>query len=274
MAQPATSAHYNATVTHVATFAPDLFAIRVRPDGGVPPYKPGQYATLGLLASAPRLEGCPPGPEADDSDGLIKRAYSVASAPHEAELEVYIALVRTGDLTPQLAMLREGDRLFCAPRLKGVFTLDDVPETASLIFVATGTGLAPFVSMLRDLAHRHGGDGLVPREVLLVHGVRHRVDLGYRDELEGYVAANPRWHYLPAVTRDPEFLGVTGRLPLLFADGTVERALGRTFDVAHDHVYLCGNPDMITAVVALLESRGFREHSKRNPGNVHLEKYW
>ncbi len=144
----------NATMTRRETLSPDLVVLRVEPRGKLFEFKPGQYAVLGLPGSAPRVpmsasEDEPPPPEK-----LVRRAYSIASSSRVGEyLEFYVKLVRTGELTPRLFALKPGDPLWLGPKVAGQFTLESVPPETNLTLVATGTGLAPYISMIRS-SHR------------------------------------------------------------------------------------------------------------------------
>lgn len=258
----------NATLLQRREITPDLLIFAVHPDGGVPDFVAGQYVALGLPGSAPRLAGTLPDKEPVAAEKLIKRAYSIGSAPTQKEaLEFYIAVVRDGALTARLAALREGDRLFAAPKITGTFTLHDVPADKNLLLVATGTGLAPYISMLRTPTTWQPG-----RSITVVHGVRYPQDLGYREELESLQRRRPEFTYLPAVSRPHEgdgWQGLSGRVPRLFERGEIP------LDVERDHVFLCGNPDMIDDLEKMLMGRGFTLHGKKNPvGNIHLERYW
>ena len=189
----------------------------------------------------------PRGPEADeedpppDPDRMIRRAYSIASSSLEHDyLEFYVNLVSSGELTPRMFALAHGARIFLGPKATGMFTLDRVPEGKAIALVATGTGLAPYVSMLRTILV---GDG--NRRIAVLHGARYSWDLGYRGELESLARIRPNLTYLPSITRparDPHFTGATGRLQALIADGILEKASGVALDPKRTDVFLCGNP--------------------------------
>lgn len=256
----------NATLIKRIDITPELVVFRVQPDAGVSPFEAGQYVALGLPGSAPRPASFPAEESPPDPTKLIKRAYSVGSPPSNRDyLEFYIAIVPDGILTSRLAMLHEGDRLFCGPKVTGHFTLAPIPSTAHLIFVATGTGLAPFTSMMGlDETWAPG------RTITLLHGVRHLEDLGYRDELEHLVEERGRaFTYVPFVSRaTPPPAGMQGHVTRFFEERPVPYA-----PETH-HVLLCGNPAMIDSVERVLVGQGFTVHSKKQPGNLHFEKYW
>jgi ferredoxin--NADP+ reductase len=256
----------NATIIKKIEVTPELLIIRVKPDAGVPDFQSGQYVALGLMGSVSRLPDAPPEKSENPSDKIIKRAYSIGSSPECKEyLEFYIAVVADGSLTSRLVTLNEGDRLFCAPKITGTFTLSDVPSEKNLVLVSTGTGLAPFISMLKTPSTWNEN-----RKISLLHGVRYSKDLAYKDELETFVRENPNFSYYPVVSRETptnnEF--TKGYVQHLFSDGTLK------LDSTKDHIFLCGNPAMIEDVEKMLVQQSFIVHSKKTPGNLHLEKYW
>lgn len=255
----------NATLVDRIDITKDLTIFRVLPDSGVGNFQSGQYMALGLMGDAARGEGLPPEPEPATPGKLIKRAYSIGSAPDEKGfLEFYIAIVPTGALTSRLVRLNVGDRLYAAPKIAGTFTLAEVAPEKNLILVATGTGLAPFVSMVRSKSTWTPG-----RQITILHGVRYERDLAYRDELLTLSREMPL-RYIAYVSREEEKEGI-------FRKGYVQRAFDGGLvpvDSARDNVFLCGNPSMVEEVEALLIGKGFTVHSKKTPGNLHVEKYW
>ncbi len=248
---------YNATLQNREEVAPGLFLIKVLPDAGVPDFLPGQYVAMGLPPErSAALEARKP--------KLIKRAYSIASSPHEKDgFEFYIALVEEGALTPQLNDLKEGDRLFVADKVVGAFTCEEIPPGKRVFFVSTGTGIAPYISMLRNKKVLDKSDS-----VHLLHGVRYSSDLAYRDELQNLASRQPRFHYHPTVSReDPTWTGERGYVQNLFKEELTPHA-------ETDHIFLCGNPAMINELEEKLLAVGFTLHSRKKPGNLHVEKYW
>jgi ferredoxin--NADP+ reductase len=176
-----------------------------------------------------------------------------------------------GALTSELCRLGPGDAVLVERHPQGFFRLRYVPDAAELWMVATGTGLGPFLSMLRaqELWRRF------PR-VVLVHGVRDASQLGYRGELEALVAERAgRLVYMPALSREQAAGGeLHGRITTLLSDGSLEARASARLDPERSHVMLCGNPAMIADMTALLETRGLRKHRQRKPGHITIEKYW
>ena len=143
---------YNATVIGREEINPQLLILRVRPDGELFDFRPGQFGVLGLLGSAPRVEESTPEDVPSAPDKIIRRAYSIASASIERRyLEFYLTLITSGQLTPRLFALQHGSRVFLGPKASGIFTLDRVAPEKAVVLIATGTGLAPYVSMLRTM---------------------------------------------------------------------------------------------------------------------------
>ncbi len=265
----------NAVVTRRLDLAPGLALFRVAPEGWeVGEFEPGQFAVLGLPGGAPRHPVADPEDPPAPADRLIKRAYSVASpSSRRTDLEFYVSLVRSGALTPRLFALRRGDPIWLGPKITGLFTLAAVPRDLNLVLIATGTGMAPYMSMLRSrlLETRSG-------RVAVLHGARRSRDLGYRAELESLERDHARFAYLPSITRPDEeatrWTGETGRLQEIWRRDPLRRPWGFPASPEHTHVLLCGNPGMIDAMSAILVGQGFREHRARSPGEIHVERYW
>jgi len=255
----------NAELLERIDVGPTLTIFRVAPvEGPVPAFEPGQFTNLGV--------GHAPAP---GKRPLLRRALSIASSPNEREhLEFYIRLVEDGELTPRLFELRPGASLWIDSRVYGRFTLEDVPPGSNLLMVATGTGLAPFVSMLRT----YRGTGRWRRCVLL-ESSRCAAELGYRAELVRLESEDPTFTYCPTLTREPEpprsdWRGLRGRVQAWLEPEAFRQISDEPLDSATWQVLLCGNPDMIVSVTEQLAQRGFRPHHTRTPGQIRSERYW
>jgi ferredoxin--NADP+ reductase len=229
---------------------------------------------LGLAGQAPKVpEAQGSETPAADAQKLIKRAYSISSGSRERDyLEFYISLVTSGELTPRLFALREGERLFVGGKPKGLFTLAGVPADQAVLLVATGTGLAPYVSMLRTHLLESPD-----RRLAVLHGASYSWDLGYRAELETLSRIRPHFAYLPVVSRpadDPSWAGRTGRLTAWLERPDVSQACRFPIDPGQAHVFLCGNPGMVEEAARILEAKGYAQGARPNAGPLHLEKYW
>lgn len=264
---------YNATVIGREEINPLLVILRVKPDEPLFDFKPGQFAVLGLLGCERRVPEAAPEDPATEPAKMIRRAYSIASSSLERRyVEFYVTLITSGQLTPRLFALSHGSRLLLGPKASGVFTLDRVPAGKAVVLIATGTGLAPYISMLRTALVKDA-----ERRFVIVHGARFSWDLGYRAELESLARIRPNLTYLPCITRpdqDPHFQGRTGRVPALLEQGIVEKESGVPLEPSQTHVFLCGNPDMIQTVKVMLEARGFTPDHGKETGTIHVEEYW
>lgn len=272
---PLATPQLNAVVLQREEVASGFLILRVAPRGWpLPAFKPGQYATLGLPGAAPRVDLADPDDPPVEPHKLIRRAYSVASSSTEGEyLEFYVTLVRSGSLTPRLFALRPGDPLFLGQKITGMFTLEMVRPDANLVLAATGTGLAPYMSMLRTLLPK-----LQDRRIAVVHGARHSWDLGYRAELTTMQRLCPWFSYVPVVAEPAaEPVAWNGRVGFVqdaWGAAVVEAAWGFAPTPDNTHVFLCGNPLMVGAMLESLAAAGFVEHTRKAPGQVHLERFW
>lgn len=207
----------------------------------------GEFVTLGL-----KREG-----------KLIARAYSIVSAANQPELEFLSIHVPDGPLTSQLVHVQPGDSVWLNSKPTGSLTLDHVRPGRVLIMIATGTGLAPFMSLVRDPETYARFE-----TVVLVHSVRTVAELAYRDELESRV--NGRFHYVPTVTREP--FPTPERGSVLFTSGALFEKLGLpAADPAHDRVMICGNPEMTREMTDFLKAAGWTLTNHRGVGNFTTE---
>lgn len=231
-------------------WAPGLMTLKFAERGS---FRPGQFMNLGLYLPS----------------GFVSRSYSLASAPGEP-LEVLLARVGEGGLTPALFDLQPGASVVLDPKPQGFFSFDYVPPHRHLWLLATGTGLGPFLSMLRSGEAFEGAE-----RVILAHGVRGTAELAHREELEALAQARGGdFVYVPVLSRAHEPDLLQGRLTGVLPSGTLEARAGAQLDPARSHVMLCGNPAMIEEVTALLGARGLRRHRQRSPGHITTEKYW
>jgi ferredoxin-NADP reductase len=244
------SDHYNATLVRREDHTSDLATFWVRLDGEPVHFDPGQYMTIGVYA-----------------DGkIVQRPYSVASAPQAAGdegYEFYVRLVPVLRFTTLLWRVPVGHGMrMIGP--KGKFMLEPDDDRVHL-FVSTGTGIAPFISMCRDLI-RQGR----PRRTVMLHGCSYVDELGYRDLLEGWQRDGTYpLKYVPTISRpdDPrnaDWTGYSGRAEAVVRDVCKRNGLRPDKTV----VYICGNPDMILNVESVLMDAGFPEF------HVKKELYW
>ncbi|MBB6086978.1 ferredoxin--NADP reductase [Wenzhouxiangella marina] len=220
-----------------------LFSIRTTRDPGFR-FESGQFIMVGL-----EVDGKP-----------LLRAYSIASASWEEELEFYSIKVPDGPLTSRLQHVKPGDELLLSKKPTGTLLISDLRPGPRLYLLGTGTGLAPYLSIIKDPETYERFD-----TVIVAHGVRQVSDLAYREMISHDLPKDPilgeiiNGHllYYPAVTREP-FIH-EGRLTDLLDSGQMTKDLGLpAFDPANDRVMLCGSMDMIKDFRTLLDGRGFR----------------
>jgi ferredoxin/flavodoxin---NADP+ reductase len=212
-------------------------------------------------------------PETPYNATLVQRAYSIASSSNADEyLEFYITLLSSGELTPRLLNLAVRDRLFLGTKATGLFTLDRVPADKHVLMVGTGTGLAPYMSMLRSEMLCGG-----PRRFVLLQGARFSWDLGYRTELTTLSRLCWNMTYLPVISRPQEDLtwkGLGGYLQDLLVSDVIRERTGLEVVPENFHIFLCGNPAMITDATKRMVARGFVSDRGRESGSLHTEEYW
>jgi ferredoxin-NADP reductase len=214
-------------------------------DSPLAPFLPGQYVSVGVI----------------DGTGLVQRPYSVVSLDTgRRRVELFVRRIPGGSLSSRLWDLPAGARVRVGPA-RGMFTLD--PADRRRLFVATGTGLAPFLAMLEASLSR--GDGVT---TTLIHAASHADELAHADRLAGWVAGGLPLDYRPTVSRPDEprsagWAGLAGR-----ADAVLERMLaGSELVVGTTRAYLCGNPSMIEACSRLLAGAGFA------PADIRIEQF-
>ena len=240
---------------------PALMSFRLRRD---PQYifAPGQFARIGLTK--------------DDGE-TIWRAYSIVSAPHESFLEFFLLVVPTGAFSSRVGRFNIGDTMLVEQVPQGFLTVDrfkQVGREQDLWLIATGTGMAPYISMLRNEAVWKRFENIV-----LVLSVRERHDLGYTEELERLAAEHvieglAKFHFIKTLTRDTLHGALHGRINTLVETGVLETAASVPLSDARSRFMLCGNPEMVETMRTLLKSRGFRMNRRLEPGHIIVENYW
>lgn len=263
----------NSDIINVIKVSPTMKIIRVKPDGWkLPKYKSGQYVVLGLPPEIKRYELATDEFKKTKPNNLIKRAYSIASSSTQDYVEFYISVVHSGSLTPRLFSLDIGDKLWMSQEVNGMFTLDQVDEDKNIILIATGTGIAPYMSMLRSNAlHRKG-------KIMIIHGASNSWDLGYQSELELLDVMMPNFIYYPTITNSDlevsEWNGDTRYIEEIWKDNTINKKIGTDTTPDNSHIFLCGNPFMIDSMSAEVKKNGFTEYSVDNlEGQLHFEVF-
>jgi ferredoxin--NADP+ reductase len=248
------------TITDVRPWTDSLFSFRTTRDRGYR-FVPGQFARLGVGGAA---EG-----------STVWRAYSIASAAHDEHLEFFSVVVPGGAFTSRLSRLREGDEIFVERRSYGFLTTDRFEAGRDLWMLATGTGLAPFLSILHDFHTWENYDNLV-----LVQSVRTQSELAYEDLIRGfdqseyYAEFANKLRYVRIVTREPVPGTLRDRVTKLLASGVLENNVGLKLDHERSRIMLCGNPEMVEDSRRILVERGYRMSRRGDPGHLAVENYW
>ncbi|WP_201581027.1 ferredoxin--NADP reductase [Psychrobacter glacincola] len=272
------------TVLSKTTWTPNLFSFTVsRPDSFK--FTAGQFVRLGVNPSQlkyykqQRAAGNAAANE-EQNEKLnedIFRAYSIVSSPFDEVLEFFSIVIPDGAFTSQLQHLEVGDELLLNTIPFGFLTLAryQKPMPKDLWLLATGTGLAPFLSMLQDLKTWEDYEHIV-----LAYSARSTQELAYVDKITslqedfGSLVENPaKLIFIPIVTREPVEGALTERLPKLLLDGTLQERAGIALDIDSTHVMLCGNPDMVEDTKEALKTLGL-VMNRRGEGNIAVENYW
>ena len=248
------------TITDVRPWTDNLFSFRTTRDRGYR-FVPGQFARLGVNGAA---EG-----------SIVWRAYSIASAAHDEHLEFFSVVVPGGQFTSRLAKLKEGDPIYVERKSYGFLTTDRFEAGKDLWMLATGTGLAPFLSILHDFETWEHYENLV-----LVQSVRTQPELAYEDLIRGFEGSEyygefaHKLRYARIVTREPVPNTLRDRVTKLVASGVLEENIGLKLDHERSRIMLCGNPEMVEDSRKLLNERGFRVSRRGDPGHLAVENYW
>jgi ferredoxin--NADP+ reductase len=252
------SAFNEETVLSVHHWTDRLFSFTTTRDPSLR-FSNGHFTMIGLLK--------------DDGKPLL-RAYSIASANYEEHLEFLSIKVPEGPLTSRLQHIKVGDKIIVGKKPTGTLVTDYLLPGKHLYLLSTGTGLAPFLSIVRDPETYERFD-----QVIVVHGVRQVEELAYHDLLTEHLPAHEflgdmvasKLRYYPTVTREP--YRNMGRITELLANGKLFSDLDLpAFDPAIDRVMLCGSPGMLVDLKHMLEERGFKEGNTSTPGHFVVER--
>ncbi|WP_286795924.1 ferredoxin--NADP reductase [Psychrobacter sp. UBA6291] len=275
------------TVLSKTTWTPNLFSFTVsRPVSfkftagqfvrlGVNPSQLNYYKQLNAVADTDDKELDKTVNKALNED--IFRAYSIVSSPFDEVLEFFSIVIPDGAFTSQLQHLEVGDELLLNTMPFGFLTLAryQKPLPKDLWLLATGTGLAPFLSMLQDLKTWEDYE-----HIILAYSARSTEELAYIEKIEslqedfGSLVDHPaKLIFIPIVTREAVEGALTERLPKLLLDGTLQARAGIDLDVDSTHVMLCGNPEMVEDTKETLKSLGL-VMNRRGEGNIAVENYW
>jgi len=246
------SAFGTETVLDVRHWTDDYFSFTTTRDNGFR-FDNGQFVMIGLQAEQP-----------DGSHRPLLRAYSIASANWEEQLEFFSIKVPDGPLTSRLCHIQPGDQVLIGRKPTGTLLIHDLHPGRNLYLLGTGTGFAPWLAVIKDPATYERFD-----RVILAHGVRHARDLAYRDYIVNELPRHEflgeqiaaRLRYYPAVTREDfvfEGRDQRGRLTEMMDSGRMMQQLGiEPLDPGRDRAMICGSPQMLADFRALLDARGF-----------------
>ena len=251
------SAFHHERVVSVRHWTERLFSFRTTRTPSFR-FRSGQFVMMGL-----------------EGDGKpLLRAYSLASAHYDDALEFFSIKVPDGPLTSRLQHLREGDEVLIGRKPTGTLVVDNLKAGRTLFLLGTGTGLAPFLSIIRDPEAYERFERIV-----VAHGVRWIKDLAYSDIIAGALPKDEfvgdmvrrQLVYYPTVTREP--FRNQGRLSLALTTDQLTATLGLpAIDAAHDRFMLCGSAAMLADLRAILDARGFKEGNHGEPGDYVIEK--
>lgn len=267
------------TVLSKTTWTPNLFSFTVtRPESFK--FTAGQFVRLGVNPSRlQHYQADSDNAEATDEalNEDIFRAYSIVSSPFDEVLEFFSIVIEEGAFTSQLQHLQVGDELLLNTMPFGFLTLAryQKPLPKDLWLLATGTGLAPFLSMLQDLQTWQDYEHIV-----LAYSARSVEELAYLEQIKslqedfGSLVDDPaQLIFIPIVTREPMEGALTERLPKLLLDNTLQQRAGIALDADSAHIMLCGNPEMVDDTKETLKDMGF-VMNRRGEGNIAVENYW
>jgi ferredoxin--NADP+ reductase len=252
------SAFHDETVLSVHHWTDRLFSFTTTRDQALR-FSNGHFTMIGLR---------------QDNGKPLLRAYSIVSANYEEHLEFLSIKVPDGPLTSKLQHIQVGDKIVVGRKPTGTLLIDYLLPAKNLYLLGTGTGVAPFLSIIRDPATYEKFE-----KVVIVHGVREVAELAYHEylthelpqhEFLGEMVSEQMLYY-PTVTR--EAFRNQGRITDLLEAGKIEADLGLPkLDTAHDRVMICGSPEMLRDLKHMLEKRGFMEGNTTKPGDFVIER--
>lgn len=279
-------------VIEVTRWAPTLLSFKVtRPDGFK--FTAGQFVRLGihdkdlqyfaqnhetkLITSETQgheEQGYETQGQPIDLDGYVFRAYSVASSPYDEFIEFFSVVIPEGEFTSKVNHIQVGDSLLLNTTPFGYLTLAryQLPLPNDLWLLATGTGLAPFLSILKtiDVWQQY-------QRIILVYSARTSQELAYQAEIGSiksiYGDNGAAFVFLPIVTREADYAGEKARIPNLILSGKLTQLVGQKLDKERSHVMVCGNPQMVEDTKEALKSIGLTMN-RRGEGNIAVENYW
>ena len=230
----------------------NLFTLKI--DAEVDEFTAGQFTSVAL-----------------DIDGeRIARPYSFLNPPDQRPLEFFFYTAIDGKLSNALVQLKVGDSVWIKKQANGFFVLNEIPPCKDIWMLGTGTGIAPYLSILKT---PHIWERF--EKIVLIHAVRTQADLRYQELITHLKNKfQDRFFFQSFVSRENIEKTFHGRIPATLQDKSLEKELGLDLTIENSHIMLCGNPDMVKDSVEILKSRGFSKHRRRKPGHITVENYW
>jgi len=201
---------------------------------------------------------------------LVARPYSFVNSPNDEFLEFYSVSVPNGPLSSALQKLKNGDQINVGPNGNGFLILNEIPEVENIWMLATGTGIGPYLSILKTAE-----SWTKFNKVVLVHAVRYTKELTYQkviNELKDKYGE--RLKYITYVSREDSPNSLKGRIPDSIANGVLQKKAGVTISQGGSHIMLCGNPEMVKDTTIQLKNIGLKKHRRSSPGHITTENYW
>ncbi|MDR1691555.1 MAG: ferredoxin--NADP reductase [Rickettsiales bacterium] len=227
----------NAVLIEVKEITKNIKEFTVQLDEESEPFKAGQYCVFGCN---------------NEEGKMVARPYSIASAPSKNIRKFYIVLVENGALTPNLFKLKAGDKVFVSPRCVGHMTyVDNLENSQNIIFFATGTGIAPFHSILNEYE-----EVLNEKKITLVQGTRFEEELGYLNYFKELEKKYPNFRYIPSITRQ-DWDGHKGRITSILNEGLLDEELRQP----SLKIMMCGSLAMTAEAVEILKIKGVSQEN-------------
>lgn len=246
------------SIIEIKAWTPSLFSFKTTRFRNYR-FLPGQFARLGVMKNGK----------------IVWRAYSIVSADYDEHLEFFSIVVPGGEFTSELSQLKVGDKLYVDKKNYGFLTTDRFETGHDLWMLSTGTGLAPFISILNDFKTWEQYENLI-----LVYSVRFESELAYQDEIENFQGHElfsefgDKLKYIKVVTREKVPGALEKRIPQLLDSGELEARVGIKLSQERSRVMICGNPEMVDETRDWLTIHGYQVSRRGQPGHLAVENLW
>jgi ferredoxin--NADP+ reductase len=247
-------------ITYIKEWTDHLFSFKTTRNEGFK-FIPGQFARLGIK-------------KGDES--IVWRPYSIVSADYDEDLEFYSIIVPDGEFTQQLKDLKINDEIFIDKTNYGLLTTDRFENGKHLWFLSTGTGLAPFISIMYDFNVWEQYE-----KIILVHCARTKDELAYQDTINGFFThefygdlVKDKLVYVKVLTRDTEGADLQDRITNLILNNELQKYTNIDINIQDSRIMICGNPQMVDDTRKILSNMGLTISKRGKPGNMAVENYW